>query len=69
MLRIPSKKGINNRILVAHFMTQNCKVSFIVVYAPAEPSDGDGSDLDEFYMQLLEQRDKIPGRKRNMVFL
>ena len=60
-------EGINNRILIAHFMTKKFRVSVIVVYAPIEPTDGDTSDSDEFYLQLQEQIDRVPGR--NMVFL
>ncbi|XP_065578676.1 uncharacterized protein LOC136039119 [Artemia franciscana] len=37
-------EGINNRILIAHFMTKKFKVSFVVVYALVEPTDGDTSD-------------------------
>ena len=59
--------GINNRILIAHFMTKKFRVSVIAVYAPVEPTDGDTSDSDEFYLQLQEQIDRVPGR--NMVFL
>ena len=43
------------------------RVSVIVVYAPVEPTDGYTSDSDEFYLQLQEQIDRVPGR--NMVFL
>ena len=60
-------EGINNRILIAHFMTRKFRVSVIVVYAPVEPTDGDTSDSDEFYLQLQEQIDKVPGR--NMMLL
>ena len=60
-------EGINNRILMAHFMTKKLRVSVIVVYAPVEPSDGDISELDEFYLLLQEQIDRVPGR--NMVFV
>ena len=60
-------EGINNRILIAHFMTKKFRVSVIVVYAPIEPIDGNTSDSDEFYLQLQEQIDRVPGR--NMVFL
>ena len=55
-------QGINNRILIAHFMTKKFRVSVIVVYAPVEPTDGDTSDSDEFYLQLQEQIDRVPGR-------
>ena len=37
------------------------------VYDPVEPSDGDTSDSDKFYLQFQEQIDRVPGR--NMVFL
>ena len=48
-------------------MTIKFRVSAIVAYTPVEPTDGDTSDSDEFYLQLLEQKDRVPGR--NMVFL
>ncbi|XP_065571512.1 craniofacial development protein 2-like [Artemia franciscana] len=48
-------------------MTKKFRVSFVAVYAPVEPTDGDTSDSDEFYLQLQEQIDRVPGR--NMVFL
>ena len=41
-------EGNSNRILIAHFMTKKYRVSVIVVYASAEPTDGDTSDSDEF---------------------
>ena len=59
--------GIDNRILIAHFMTKKFKVSVIVVYALVEPTDGDTCDTDEFYLILQEQIDRVQGR--NMVFL
>ena len=59
--------GATNRIPIAHFMTNKFRVSVIVVYAPVEPTDGETSDSDEFYLQLQEQIDRVPGR--NMVFL
>ncbi|XP_065565921.1 craniofacial development protein 2-like [Artemia franciscana] len=59
--------GISNKKRVAHFMTKKFRVSVIVVYAPVEPSDGDTSDSDEFYLQLQEQIDGVPGI--NIVFL
>ena len=34
---------------------------------PCKPTDTDTSDSDEFYLQLQEQIDRVPGR--NMVFL
>ena len=52
------REGINNRILIAHFMTKTFRVSVIVVYAPVEATDGDTSDSDEFYIQLQEQIDR-----------
>ena len=48
-------------------MTKELRVSFIVVYAPVERTDGDTSDSDEFYLQLQEQIDRISGK--NMVLL
>ena len=36
------------RILISNFMTKKFRVSFVVVYAPAEPTDGDTCDSDEF---------------------
>ena len=60
-------ESINNRILIVHFITNKFRLSVIVVYAPVEPTDGDTSDSDEFYLQLREQTDRVPGR--NMVFL
>jgi hypothetical protein len=60
-------KGINNIILIAHFMTKKFSVSVIVVYTPVEPTEGDNSDSDEFHLQLQEQIDRVPGRNR--VFL
>ena len=41
-------EDINNRILVAHFMTKKCKVSVTVFYAPVELTDEDSNDSDEF---------------------
>ena len=43
-------EGINNGILIAHFMTKKFRVSVIVVYAPVEPTDGVFRDTDEFYL-------------------
>ena len=43
-------ESIYNKILIAHFMTKKFRVSFIVVYFPLEPTDGDICDLDEFYL-------------------
>ena len=43
-------EGINNRILIAHFMTKKIRVSVIAVCAPDEPTDGDTSDSDRFYL-------------------
>ena len=44
-------EGINNRLLIAHFMTKKFRVSVIVVYAPVDPTNRDASDSDEFYLQ------------------
>ena len=41
-------ESINNRILIAHFMTKKFKVSVIVVYALVKPTDEDTTDSDEF---------------------
>ena len=60
-------EGINNRILIAHFMTKEFRLSVIVVYAPVEPTDGNTNDSDEFYLQLQEQIERVPGR--NIVLL
>ena len=48
-------------------MTKKFWVSVIVVYAPVELTDGDNSDSDEFYLQLLRQIDRVPCR--NIMFL
>ena len=58
---------INNRILITHSTTKKFRVLVIAVYAPVKPTDGGTSDSDEFYLQLQEQIDRVPGR--NMVFL
>ena len=47
-------------------MTKKFRVSVIIVHAPLEPINGNTSDSDEFYLQLQEQIDRVPGR--NMVF-
>ncbi|XP_065579614.1 uncharacterized protein LOC136039643 [Artemia franciscana] len=60
-------KGTSTRTLITHFTTKKFRVSVIVVYAPLEPTDGEKSDSDEFYLQLQEEIDRAPGR--NMVFL
>ena len=60
-------EGINNRILIAHFMTKKIGVSVIVLYAPVEPIERDTSESDDFYLLLQEQVDRVPGRK--MAFL
>ena len=59
-------EGINNRILIAHFMYKKIGVSVIVVYAPAESTDGDTSDSDKYHLQLQEQKDRVVGR--NLLF-
>ena len=48
-------------------MNKKCNVSVTVVYTPAEPTDRDSSDSGEFFIQLQEQIDRVPGG--NMVFL
>ena len=48
-------------------MTKKFRVSVIVAYAPVELTDRDNSDSDEFYLQLQEQIERVPGI--NMVFL
>ena len=60
-------EGINNRILIAHFMNKNFRVSVTAVYPPVKLTDGDTSDSDKFYLQLQEQIDGVPGR--NMFLL
>ena len=59
-------EGINNRTLIDHFMTKKFRVSVIEVYCPVEPTDGDTSDSDEFYLHLQKKIDRVQGR--NMVF-
>ena len=58
-------EGINNRILIAHFLTKRFRG--LIAYAPLGPTDGSTSGSDEFYLQLQEEIDRVPGR--NMVFL
>ena len=41
-------EGINNRILIAHFMTKKLRLSVIVVYTSVEPIEGDTSESDIF---------------------
>ncbi|XP_065557668.1 uncharacterized protein LOC136025570 [Artemia franciscana] len=53
-------EGIKNGILIAYYMTKKFRVSVTVVYAPVKPTDGDTSDSDEFYVQLQEQRERVP---------
>ena len=60
-------EGINNRVLIAHFITKEFKVSVIVVYAPVKPTNRDISDSDKFYLELQEHIDRIP--RRNIAFL
>jgi len=55
-------EGIDNRMLVAYFRTQMSSVSVTVLYAPVELTDGISSDSDEFYLQLQEQFEGVPGR-------
>ena len=45
-------EGINNRIFIAHCITKKFRVTVIVVYPCVEPTDGDTSESDEFYLQL-----------------
>ena len=52
-------ENINNRILIAHFMTNKFRMSVIVVYVPVEPTNGDTIDSHQIYLQLLEQIDKV----------
>ena len=61
------REGINNRILIANIMTKIFKILVIIVYVPIGPTDGDTSDSEEFYLQLQEQTDRVPGR--NVMFL
>ena len=62
-----SWEAINNRILIAHFITRNYRISVIVVDALVKPTGGDTSDSYGFYLQLQDQIDRVPGR--NMMFL
>ena len=50
-----SWEGVNNRMLVAHFMTKKCRVSIIVVYALVGLTGGDSSNSDKFYVYLHEK--------------
>ena len=59
--------GVNNTILVAHFIISNFRVSAIVVYAPVEPIDIEIIVSIEFYQQLQNQINRIPSR--NTMFL
>ncbi|XP_065557833.1 craniofacial development protein 2-like [Artemia franciscana] len=54
-------EGSNNKIRIAYFKTKKFRLSVIVVYAPVELTDGVTSD-SEFYLQLQEQIDRVPGR-------
>jgi hypothetical protein len=45
-------KGINNRMLVAHFTTKKCKLSVTAVYAVVAPTDREIHDTNEFYLKL-----------------
>ena len=60
-------EGINNRILIAHFMTKKFRISVIVVYARVEPIDRESRDTDEFNLQFKEQIDWVPDR--NVMFI
>ena len=55
-------EGINNRILIAHFMIKKFWISVITVNAFVEPTDGDTSDSDEYYIQLQDQIDLVPSK-------
>ena len=59
-------EDISNRIVIAHFDTKKLRVSVVAVYIPVEPTDGDTSDSDKFYLQLQEEIDRITGR--NIIF-
>ena len=41
-------EGINNKMLIAHFITKMFRVSVIVVYTLVEPTDRDTCDSDLF---------------------
>ena len=47
-------------------MTKKCKLSVIAAYSHVEPTDGESSDSDEFYLQLQGQIDMVPGK--NLLF-
>ena len=40
------REGINNKIIIAHFMTKKFRALVIVVYTAVEPTDRDTSDSD-----------------------
>ncbi|XP_065576095.1 uncharacterized protein LOC136037317 [Artemia franciscana] len=44
-------ESINNRILIADCTTKKSSVLVMGVYAPVEPTDGDTSYSDGFYLQ------------------
>ena len=48
-------------MLIAYFMTKKVRVSDIVVYAQAELTDRDTINSEEFYLQIQEQKDRVPG--------
>ena len=60
-------EGINNRILIAHFMTKKFRVSVIVVYAPVNQLTEILVTQMNFTYMLQEQIDRAPSR--NLVFL
>ena len=43
---------IGKRLLVTHFVSKKCRESVIVIYAPVEPTDGNRSGSDKFYLKL-----------------
>ena len=42
-------------------MTKKFRASVIVVYSPVEPTATDTNDSDEFYLQLQERINRVPG--------
>ena len=57
-----SWKGINNWILVTHFMIKKCMIAVIVVFVPVEPTDGAISDSSECCIQQQEDKNRIRGK-------
>jgi len=60
-------EDFNNRILFAHFTNKMCRVPIIVTYQPVQPTNGNSSDSDEFYLQLQKQIDSV--QRKNVMFL